>query len=73
MASATSEQLEALHHLINEASNTATAIAESLSLLGDLDKEAPEQEMLVRVHTTKALRIRDALQLILDFVNDDHS
>lgn len=73
MASATPEQIEALHHLLNEGSNTATAIAESLSLLGDIYEEDPEQEMLVRVHTTKALRIRDALQLILDFVTDDPS
>lgn len=67
------EQVQTLHHLINEASNAATGIAEALAHMGDVDHKDPESEMMVRVNTTKALRIRDSLVLILDSLLDDPS
>jgi len=67
------EQVQILHHLINEATNAATGIAETLPTFGDVDEEDPDAEMMVRVNTTKALRIRDALVSILDSLLDDPS
>jgi len=60
------EQVQTLHHLINEAANAATGIAETLPTFGDVNQDDPDAEILVRVNTTKALRIRDALSSILD-------
>lgn len=67
------EQVQTLHHLINEAANAATGIAEALATLGNVDEQDPQSEMMVRVNTTKALRIRDALVSILDSLIDDPS
>lgn len=68
------EQVQTLHHLINEAANAATDIAETLPTFGNVDEEEdPDTEMMVRVNTTKALRIRDALVSILDSLLDDPS
>lgn len=67
------EQVQTLHHLINEAANAATGIAETLPTFGNVDEEDPDAEMMVRVNTTKALRIRDALVSILDSLLDDPS
>jgi len=67
------EQVQTLHHLINEATNAATGIAETLPTFGDVDEEDPDADMMVRVNTTKALRIRDALVSILDSLLDDPS
>ena len=67
------EQVQTLHLLINEAANAATGIAETLPTFGDVDEEDPDAEMMVRVNTTKALRIRDALVSILDSLLDDPS
>lgn len=67
------EQVQTLHHLINEAANAATGIAETLSAFGNVDEEDPDTEMMVRVNTTKALRIRDALVSILDSLINDPS
>jgi hypothetical protein len=67
------EQVQTLHHLINEAANAATGIAEALATLGSVDGEDPQSEMMVRVNTTKALRIRDSLVHILDSLLDDPS
>lgn len=67
------EQVQTLHQLINEAANAATGIAETLPTFGNVDEEDPDTEMMVRVNTTKALRIRDALVSILDSLLDDPS
>jgi hypothetical protein len=67
------EQVQTLHHLINEAANAATGIAEALATLGNVDGQDPQSEMMVRVNTTKALRIRDSLVSILDSLLDDPS
>lgn len=68
------EQVQTLHQLINEAANAATGIAETLPTFGNVDEEEdPDTEMMVRVNTTKALRIRDALVSILDSLLDDPS
>lgn len=65
------EQVQTLHHLINEAANAATGIAETLPTFGEVNEEDPEAEMLMRANTTKALRIRDSLLSILASLNDD--
>lgn len=65
------EQVQTLHHLINEAANAATGIAETLPTFGEVNEEDPEAEMLLRANTTKALRIRDSLLSILASLNDD--
>ena len=65
------EQVQTLHHLINEAANAATGIAETLPTFGEVNEEDPEAEMLLRANTTKALRIRDSLLSILVSLNDD--
>lgn len=67
------EQVQTLHHLINEAANAATGIAGTLHTFGNVDQEDPDTAMLVRVNTTKALRIRDTLVSILDSLTDDPS
>lgn len=67
------EQVQTLHQLINEAANAATGIAETLPTFGNVDEEDPDTEMMVRVNTTKALRIRDALVSILDSLINDPS
>lgn len=67
------EQVQTLHHLINEAANAATDIAATLPLLGDADEEQPDADMRIRVGTTKALQLRDALISILNSINDDPS
>lgn len=67
------EQVQTLHHLLNEATNAATGIAEALAPLGSVDGQDPESEMMVRVNTTKALRIRDSLVSILDSLLNDPS
>lgn len=67
------DQVQTLHQLINEAANAATGIAETLPTFGNVDEEDPDTEMMVRVNTTKALRIRDALVSILDSLLDDPS
>ena len=65
------EQVQTLHHLINEAANAATGIAETLPTFGEVNEEDPEAEMLMRANTTKALRIRDSLLSILASLNDE--
>ena len=69
----TPEQVETLHQLINEACNAATDIAERLPSYGSVDPDDLEADMLVRVRSTRALLIRDALVELLDSLNDDPS
>lgn len=68
----TQEQVQTLHHVITEATNAASAIAEALAFYGDFEED-PEPEMEVRVRTTKALIVRDGLVELLDSLNDDPS
>lgn len=71
MLRTTPEQVETLHYLINQATNLTSAIAEALAEHGDLDEEEPDPQMAIRVRTTKALQVRDALVSILDSLNDE--
>lgn len=73
MARITPEQVQTLHHLINEACNAATDIAQTLPTFGNVPEDDPEAEMLVRVRSTKALIVRDALVELLESLNDDPS
>lgn len=72
MPHVTPEQVGTLHHLINEATNAASAISEALAIYGDFEQD-PEPEMAVRVRTTKALHVRDGLVALLASLNDDPS
>lgn len=67
------EQVQTLHLLINEAVNTATGIAEALHAFGEVDERDPEAEMTIRVRSTKALAVRDALTSLLNSFVDDPS
>ena len=69
----TPEQVQTLHHLLGEAANAATYLAESLHAYSDVDPYDPEVDMAFRVRTTKALQVRDGLVALLDLLNDDPS
>lgn len=72
MARITPEQVETLHYLINQATNLASELTDALATFGDVaEEEPPEVTMTVRVRTTKALQVRDALVLLLDSLTDD--
>ena len=68
----TPEQVETFHHLINEATNAASAISEALAFYGDFEED-PEPEMAVRVRSTKALIVRDSLVPLLNSLHHDPS
>lgn len=71
MLRTTPEQVETFHYLINQATNLTSAIADALADYGDLDEVEPHPEMAIRVRTTKALQVRDALVAILDLLTDE--
>ena len=73
MPRTTPEQVDTLHHLINEACNAATDIAQTLPIFGDVEEDDLDAEIAVRVRTTKALHVRDCLVALLASLTDDPS
>lgn len=67
-----SAQRDCLTDLAGEVANLATAVAEQAHSMSDVDADAPEAEMTVRVNTTKALWARDELLSLLAKLQNDH-
>jgi hypothetical protein len=66
-------QRETLQAIAGEVANLATDLAQLAHALSDVDESLQDSEILVRIHTTKALWARDALLNVFYQLRDDNS